>query len=115
MASNHGDGQGPFDPRLLEAIRSAKSEFGATGKFPEGQLSPDDEGEIQFGITNAGGQAIINFGKLVAWLGMQPQQALAIADALISHTGEARLLGGNRAEQRAKAAKHRRSIVKADI
>lgn len=114
MASNHGEGQGPFDRRLLEAIRSTKSTFGATGKFPDGQLSPDDEGEIQFGITNANGQVIVNFGKPVAWLGMHPSQAMAIADALIKHAHEARVIGGNRAERRAKAAKHRRT-VRADI
>jgi hypothetical protein len=115
MASNHGDGQGPFDPRILEAIERSKSVFGATGKFPEGHLSKDDEGEIQFGITNASGQVIINFGKPVAWLGMQPQQALAIADALVRHAKEARVIGGNRHERRVKAAKHHRSTVKAEI
>ena len=112
MASNHGADGGPFPKAILEQLRKEPS-FGATGKYPEGKLSQDDEGELQFGITNANGQVIINFGKPVAWLGMQPQQALAIADALTRHATEARILGGNRHERRAAAAKHR-STVKSD-
>ena len=112
MASNHGDGEGPFDPRIMQALEEAKA-FGATGKFPEGKLSKDDEGELQFGITNANGQVIINFGNPVAWLGMLPHQAITIADALTRHAHEARILGGNRHERRAVAAKHR-STVKSD-
>lgn len=112
MGSNHGAGDGPMNPKFMEALKQAP-EFGATGKFPEGQISPDDEGEIQFGITNANGQIIVNFGKPVAWLAFGPHQAQVLADALMKHAAEARVLGGNRAERRAAAAKHR-SQVKAD-
>jgi hypothetical protein len=109
MASNHGADFGPIDPKVMEQLRRTP-EFGATGKYPEGHLTPDDEGELQFGITNTGGQVIINFGKPVAWLGMQPQQAIVIAEALLRHAQEARILGGNRHERRAAAAKHRSTV-----
>lgn len=112
MASNHGADVGPIDPKLLEALRKTP-EFGATGRYPQGQLSAGDEGELQFGITNAKGQVIVNFGKPVAWLGMEPQQAIAIGEALIRHATEARLLGGNRHERRAAAAQHS-SAAKSD-
>lgn len=106
MASNHGADGAPFPREILEQLKREPS-FGATGKFPEGKLTPSDEGELQFGITNNNGQVIVNFGKPVAWLGMQPQQAVALADALMRHATEARVLGGNRQERRASAAKHR--------
>lgn len=106
MSSNHGSGDGPMNNKFFDALKQAP-EFGATGKFPEGQISSDDEGELQFGITNANGQIIVNFGKPVAWLAFDPQQAQILAYALLKHAAEARVVGGNRAERRAAAAKHR--------
>jgi hypothetical protein len=109
MSSNHGDGDGPLDPKFMEALGRSPG-FGATGKYPDGKLSPDDEGELQFGITNSNGQVIINFGKPVAWLAFGPQQARELADAIIKHADQARVIGGNRAERRATAAKQRSKV-----
>lgn len=105
MSSNHGAGDGP-SKAFMDALNKTP-EFGATGKFPKGQLSPDDEGELQFGITNSNGQVIINFGKPVAWLAFGPHQARLLAEGLLKHADQARIVGGNRAERRAEAAKHR--------
>ena len=109
MASNHGNGDGPdFDS--LKAFKQALKEmpiFGATGKFPDGQVTEDDEGELQFGIANGNGHVIVNFGKPVAWLSMRPDQALLLSAALAEHAAQARIIGGNRAERRLKAAKSR--------
>lgn len=57
---------------------------GATGGFPHGKLNGSDEGGIRFAIGEDGGNVIINFGTPVAWLGMPPQHAVALAELLIA-------------------------------
>jgi hypothetical protein len=64
--------------------------LGATGQFPEGKLTPEDEGEIRIGITHLDGKVVLDFGKRVAWLGLTPDQADEIAATLIKHAAEAR-------------------------
>ena len=66
----------------------AKRKFGATGKFPEGKINANDEGEIQFGITNNGSEVILNFGKPVKWLGIPPDKARNLAAILIKHADQ---------------------------
>lgn len=63
--------------------------FGATGEFPEGKLNSNDEGEIRFGVAadKENGKIILSFGKPVAWLGMSPGQAIALADSLRKKAG----------------------------
>jgi len=64
--------------------------FGATGNYPQGKLTPEDEGEIQFGIAadSKTGKVVINFGKPVVWVGMQPEQAIALANSLREQAGK---------------------------
>jgi len=58
--------------------------LGATGKFPQGKLNEDDEGELQIGVAkDAEGKIIINFGKPVAWIGLDAQSALGFAKTII--------------------------------
>ena len=59
--------------------------LGSTGKFPEGQVAPHDEGEIKMAVTSHEGKVIINFGKSVAFLGMNSDQAIYFADLLKQH------------------------------
>lgn len=63
--------------------------FGETGKFPRGKLHADDEGELQMGVTVNQGTVILAFGKPVAWLGLTPQIARALAATLIERADEA--------------------------
>ncbi|HEY0004400.1 MAG TPA: hypothetical protein VGB17_06285 [Pyrinomonadaceae bacterium] len=67
-----------------EYIHELLSPFGATGRFPQGQYTPQDEGEIAFGVAadKSQGKVIVNFGKPVAWFGMDREQALALAESL---------------------------------
>lgn len=60
-------------------------ELGATGQFPDGKMSNDDEGEIKFAIAHSSEQVVVNLGKPVAWLAMSPQQAMDVADVLRNH------------------------------
>lgn len=58
--------------------------LGGTGDFPQGKLNGSDEGGISFAVGEDGGNVVINFGTPVAWLGMPPQQAVALAELLIA-------------------------------
>ncbi|HXB11189.1 MAG TPA: hypothetical protein VNZ45_04330 [Bacteroidia bacterium] len=57
--------------------------FGATGKFPQGKLDPNDEGELSFGIGNDGKLVHVNFGKPVIWFALEPDDAIRIGNGLI--------------------------------
>jgi len=58
--------------------------LGATGKFPEGQITGDDEGELQFMLGRRSGNVVIDFGKDVSWLAMNPDTAIRLGHALIA-------------------------------
>jgi len=60
-----------------------RSQLGKTGEFPEGKMTPHDEGAIQFAIGAKDGKVVIEFATPVAWLGMQPEQAITLAESLI--------------------------------
>lgn len=56
---------------------------GATGLFPQGQLTPNDEGQIRFVMKSEGGKVVVDFGTPVAWIGMTPQEACDLAGDLV--------------------------------
>lgn len=106
MAQHHSNEPSPtLDKfrRMMDDLSSEAAEkrlFGATGKHPGGVLAPDDEGELQFGLANYGGKVMLNFGKPVAWLGLDPEHAVELANGLIKHAREANRIIGR--ERRAK-------------
>lgn len=69
----------------LESIDSAlredpaREELGSTGRFPDGMLTPSDEGEIAYRIGAKAGQVIIDFGQPVAWVGFDADAAMELA------------------------------------
>jgi hypothetical protein len=58
--------------------------LGATGQFPEGKLTPEDEGELRFAILEKHGNVVLEFGTPIKWLGLPPKRARALADVLIA-------------------------------
>lgn len=82
MAQHHSDK--PIS-NIPESVRRALREplVGATGVFPEGQLTETDEGSIQFRIGRKKNKVVLDFGTAVTWLGMGPQQAISMAELLI--------------------------------
>ncbi len=62
--------------------------LGGTGNYPDGKINKNDEGEIRFGVANVDGKVILNFGKPVAWVGMNPDDARRLADMLIKKANE---------------------------
>lgn len=72
-----------------------EEKLGATGEFPDGKLSEEDEGELrmQIGLT-AEGLVRMDFGKPIAWFSMHPQQACDMAAMIVKHAREAAHLLG---------------------
>lgn len=56
---------------------------GANGEFPNGKIHEDDEGELRMtcGVTQDG-LIILDFGKPVAWLGLQPEDVDGMVEIL---------------------------------
>lgn len=87
MGDHHGQ-----DPtgELLERMRKLCEEMdlGPTRRFPEGKISPDDQGEAHIAIGTDSGKVILNFGTPVAWFGLNPGQARIIAAAILERARE---------------------------
>lgn len=73
---------------LVSEQFEAPPALGDTGQYPQGALNADDEGEIRFGIARDGNKVVFNFGKPVAWMGCDADQAIDLARLLIKHAGE---------------------------
>lgn len=84
---HHGDTP---DDSLRE--QAEKLGLGPTGEFPQGQLNEHDEGEIRLGVGVQDGKVVLNFGKPVVWIGMDPRQARQLAESLrqASHRAKGR-------------------------
>jgi hypothetical protein len=59
--------------------------LGGTGDFPRGKLNADDEGGLLMGIAVKDKTVVINFGKPVAWLGLDKMTAIKLGNAIIKH------------------------------
>ena len=91
--SHHSDE--PFDgpdfqkrQQLMRDLLNTTGFRGAVGAYPEGKLSPTDEGSIQFAVGESNGKVVIDFGTSVHWMGMTPQQAADLASALLKKARE---------------------------
>ena len=81
--SNHDGMNDETMKRIAESFN-----LGATGKFPEGKLTPHDEGEIKIAIGVEQNKVVIHFGKEVAWIGFTREQAISIAGSLIDNAAK---------------------------
>lgn len=98
--SHHADG--PFDgpefvrrQELTRKLLDTTGFRGAIGAFPDGKLTPADEGSIQFAVGETDGKVVIDFGTSVHWFAMTPQQAADLASSLLT---KARLVGRKNGE-----------------
>ena len=62
--------------------------LGATGRFPQGKLNRHDQGELACAIYTEKGRVVMNFGKSVAWLCLDCDGALALAEILRQRAAE---------------------------
>lgn len=58
--------------------------LGPTFEYPQGRLSVDDAGALNFKIGERGDNVSVEFGEHVTWLAMPPEQAVAFAQLLIA-------------------------------
>ena len=66
-------------------VTEPEGALGAMGRFPEGKLVPEDKGEVSFAVGHHNGKVIVNFGEVVTWMGMTPNQARHLAMVLRTH------------------------------
>jgi hypothetical protein len=72
-----------------EAKRRQDLGLGATKKFPEGMIRPDDEGELRFAISDpdSSGNIHIDFGTPVAWFALPKAMAIQLGRMLLTKAG----------------------------
>ena len=65
--------------------------LGATGDFPDGKVTDDDEGEIKFAVAadKERGLVHIDFGKQIQWIAMTAKQAADLGQILNEKAREA--------------------------
>jgi len=68
--------------RAMQEVMT-KDRLGATGNFPDGKLTDNDEGEIRFAVAILKGKVVINFGEPITSLGMSRVQARKLGQLLI--------------------------------
>jgi hypothetical protein len=56
-------------------------------KEEEDRISPDDEGSISIAVTKDESQncVIVQFGKPITWIGMDPHMALHLGSIIVGH------------------------------
>ena len=62
--------------------------IGPTGDFPEGKISPTDEGGLTLAVSSWKGEVRIDFGAPVSWLSMPPQTAIKFAEHILARAKE---------------------------
>jgi len=87
---SHHDGIN--DEMMQKIAESFKDKLGPTGQFPQGKLTPHDEGELRIAIGTENGKVVMHFGKEIAWIGFDPEQARELARSLIEKADAALLI-----------------------
>ncbi len=59
-----------------------------TDQFPRGKLNADDEGQLQIRVGIQDRTVVVNFGKPVAWLGMDYLTAVNLAETIMRRAEE---------------------------
>lgn len=52
-------------------------------QFPRGKIDPTDEGVLNIAVFEHQGEVVLDFGKMISWIGMSPEQAEEIGTMLI--------------------------------
>lgn len=72
-----------MNPKQIEDLK-----LGATGKYPNGQLNDEDEGELRIGVTVDGDTVLIAFGTALKWCAFPPETAIALAETLVKNANK---------------------------
>lgn len=68
--------------------------LGPTGEFPQGKFHESDQGALQLAVANHQGKVLVKFGTPVAWLGLDPSDAVQLASMLIKQARQAAKAAG---------------------
>ena len=70
-----------------EQVRTSEKVTLPERTYPEGRVSPDDDGELQFrmGHDVRTGKIVMDWGKPVKWLAFGPDDAMKLVDGLREH------------------------------
>ena len=74
-----------MEPAALE--EAGREMLGPTGRFPEGKLAPQDEGELRYRVGGKDGKVIIDYGSPVHSVGLTKAQACELGRLLITRAG----------------------------
>lgn len=69
-------------------------DIGPTGDYPNGKLDFDDDGGIRVDLSTYRGRIILSFSVPITWLGMNPDQAITIAEKMIEYAKELKKRSG---------------------
>jgi hypothetical protein len=65
-----------------------RNKLGPTGEFPRGKIYESDEGAFTFRIgRHSDGTVIIDFGKSITWLGLEPDIAAEFCKKILAAAG----------------------------
>lgn len=56
--------------------------LGKTGHFPDGKLTPEDEGGLRLAVLTDRGHVVIQFGTAISWFALSPAGARELAAVL---------------------------------
>jgi hypothetical protein len=68
----------------------AVNELGPTGRYPNGKLGTDDEGELNIGLAIAPNKraVILHFGTAVSWIALDAKTARRLGEGLIDRSNK---------------------------
>jgi len=91
-AMKSGDAMTPEQQgqRMIDALNKKAVASGKTGDYPSGMYGPHDEGGVQFAIATdmKNRKVALDFQTPVAWMAMDPEQAIHLGNMLIKHARE---------------------------
>lgn len=88
MGASHHGGYPPQPNPELDALMKRfveQVEGRAKREYPEGRIAADDDGALACAIggDHAHGRVRIDFGKLIAWFSLTPEEAVGLAQLLV--------------------------------
>jgi len=57
-------------------------------QYPDGKITPGDEGQIKIEISAHDGKILVDFGTSIKWIGFTPEQAIEVGQCLIQQATE---------------------------